>query len=100
KGMPARETLLGRYRNELICPLIQSCVVSHEPKKHGTVPQAYSQRRRVCQPPSLGHCGVAPCQCLLRITETEKREPQKRLCVNVGVVSGLMGQRTVGNRIV
>src|SRR5262252_6120476 len=30
KGMPAGETLLGRYREELISPLMQGCVVSNK----------------------------------------------------------------------
>ena len=40
------------------------------------IPKLRSQRRRMSQPPSLGDCCVAPCQCLVRKAETEKDNPQ------------------------
>ena len=76
---PEGETLLGRHRNQLVCPLIQGCVVSDEQKHRGAVHQARSQRRRMSQLPSLSDCRVALCQCLVGKAETEKDDPQIRL---------------------
>jgi hypothetical protein len=74
--MPAGETLLGRHRNQLACPLIQGHVVSAEQKQQGAERQARSQRRRVSQPPSFSDRCPALYQGLVRITETEKVNPQ------------------------
>src|SRR6185295_11948378 len=60
---PEGETLLGRDRSQLVCPLIQGYAVSDERKQPGADRQAHSQRRRMSQPPSLGDCCVALCQC-------------------------------------
>src|ERR1700730_6661745 len=48
------------------------------------------------QSPSLGDGRIAPCQCLVRIAETEKDDPQERLRTYGGVESGLMGKRAMG----
>ena len=32
---PKGETLLGRHRNQLVCPLTQGCVISDERKQQG-----------------------------------------------------------------
>ena len=52
------------------------------------------------QPPCLGDCCIALCHRLIRIAEIEKHNPQKRLRVYLWVVSGVIGQRAVGDRIV
>src|SRR5215831_7339426 len=52
------------------------------------------------QPQRLGDGGIAPCQCLVRIAETEKDNPQIHLCEHLGVNPGLMDKRAVGDWIV
>src|SRR5262245_17285519 len=52
------------------------------------------------QPPSLGECCVALSQCLIRITETEKDDPQERRRRHLGVKSDLMDKGLVGDRII
>ena len=76
---PHRETLLGRHRNQLVCPLIQGYVVSGERKQPGADRRTHSERRRVSQSPSLSDCCAALCQCLVGKAETKKDYPQKRL---------------------
>src|SRR5215472_6130535 len=78
-GAPVGETLLGRYRNQLLCPLVEECGVSDERQQNGAKRQGRSQRRRMSQPSSLSDCCAAPCQCLVWKAETEKQNPQKRL---------------------
>src|ERR1700730_11636230 len=48
------------------------------------------------QSPSLVDGRIAPCQCLVRIAETEKDDPQERLRAYGGVESGLMGKCAMG----
>ena len=49
---PIGETLLGRYRNQMVCQLSEGCVVSDEPKRHGVDCQAHSHSRWMSQPES------------------------------------------------
>src|SRR5439155_14156843 len=76
---PVEETLVGRYRNQLFCPLIQRCVVSDERKQSAAYRQAHGQRRRMSQSTILSDGCAAPCQCLVRKAEAEKDNPQVRL---------------------
>src|SRR6516225_9633665 len=75
---PVGETLLGRHRNQLIHPLAEGCVVSDEQTQPDAGCQVPSQRRRMSQPPSLSDCRAAPFQCLVRIAEAGKDNPQIR----------------------
>ena len=59
-----------------------------------------AKSRRMSQLPGLGDCFVAPHQCLLGITETEKDNPHLRLCVYIWAMCGVMDQRAVGDRII
>src|ERR1700682_3434493 len=52
------------------------------------------------QSASLGDCCIALCQCLVGKAETEKDVPKHRLRVYVGMESGLMDKRPVGDRII
>jgi hypothetical protein len=65
------KTILGRHRNELVCPLIQDCVVSDQAKQSGVGSQGPSERRRMSQSPRLSDGRIAPCQCLVGEAETE-----------------------------
>src|SRR5690349_3954697 len=76
---PLGEALFGRHRNQLARPLTQGCVVSIERMEPGAKCQAVSERWHVSQPPRLGDCRAAPCQCLVRIAEAEEYNPQNRL---------------------
>src|SRR5215472_11813819 len=50
---PARETLLRRQRDQLVCPLTENCAVSAARKQPGANRQARSQRGRMTQSFSL-----------------------------------------------
>jgi hypothetical protein len=50
--------------------------------------------------PSFGDCGVALCQCLIRMTEAEQDNPQDRLCYHLRVDSDLMDKRAVRGGII
>jgi hypothetical protein len=87
---PEGETLLGRHRNQLVCPLIQRCVVSDEREQNSADCQARRQRRLMSQPPSLGDCCAAPSERLVGKAEARQDNPQKTQCRHVGVGSDLM----------
>ena len=99
-GVPKREALLGDDRNQLVYPLAEDCVVSHQRQHRGAIRQARGQRRRMSQAPSLSDCRVALCQCLVGKAETENDCPQIRLRDHLGVDSGLIDKRAVGIWIV
>src|ERR1700730_11192026 len=40
--MPLEETLLGRHRNQLVCPLTQGCIVFEEREQNGADPQGHA----------------------------------------------------------
>src|SRR5215472_17688959 len=93
--IPEWETLLGPYRNQLLCPFAKDCIVPDQREQHRTVSQNQSQRWRMSQPPSLSdYCGVL-CQCLIGVAEAEKDIPQDRLRVCMGVEAGLMDKQAV-----
>src|SRR6266581_3584915 len=69
---PERESLFGRDHNQLVFPLAERHVASDEPKSHDAERQARSQRRRMCQPPSLSDSCVASSQGLSGIAKTEE----------------------------
>src|SRR5262249_43322674 len=73
------ETLLGRHRNQLVCPLTKGYVLSIERNQPGADRQARSQRRRMRPCPSLSDRCVTLCQCLSGVSKTEKCNPQERL---------------------
>src|SRR5215470_7680082 len=52
------------------------------------------------QSPSFSDSCAASCQCSVRMTETEKDDPQIRQRVYVRMESGLMDQRVVGDHII
>ena len=77
--MPTGETLLGRDRNQLVCPLIQGYLVSDERKAAwrstpGSQPKTADEP--ASEPQRLLRCS---CQCLVRKAETEKDNSQKRV---------------------
>ena len=61
---PGGDILLGRHRNQLVNPLIQSRVVSDEREQYGADSQGYGQSLRMSESASLGDCWFALCQCL------------------------------------
>ena len=97
---PVRETLLGRDRNELACPLIQGSKVADEQKQPDADGQAARQQRRIIRPLSLGDDCITLFQRLVRVTKTEKGIPQIRLGYCVGVCPGLIGEPAMGNWII
>jgi hypothetical protein len=97
---PEGETVLGRNRDQLVCPLAGDSALSDERNRDDADCQDQSQRRQKRQPASLGNRRSAPYQSLFRIAESEKDDPQPRFCVFVGVESDLMDKRAVGERIV
>jgi len=52
------------------------------------------------QLPCFSDCQVTLRQCLVGIAETEEDNPQECLLVHMGVESGLMNKRAVGDWIV
>ena len=76
---PVGETLLGRHRNQLVCPLIQGCIFSDKRKQPGSARQVPSQRRQMSEPASLSDRRAALCQCLVRKAETKKKNPRTAL---------------------
>src|ERR1700746_515681 len=97
---PGGDILLGRYRYQLVNPLIQGRVVSDEREQNDAAAQGHGQSHRMSQSASLGDCWFALCQCLVWKAETEEVDPQDRLRVYVGVGRGVMDKRAVGDRII
>ena len=52
------------------------------------------------QPPSLSNCRVALCERLVGIAETKQDNSEKCLGVYVGMDSGLVRKRAVGDQII
>src|SRR6516165_780981 len=92
---PERETLLVRYRNELVCPLTEDCIISIERQQPGAGRQVRRQGRWMSQAAGFCYGFIALRHRLLREAETEKHNSQRRPCVYMRVLCGLVDQRAM-----